>query len=192
MSEPEHAKWDERHRGQPIGEPEPFLVEMIPRIRRGGIVLDVAAGRGRNALAMARAEIRVVAVDFSETAMHALAVAARAEHLVVWPVVANLDSFHLKQESLDAIININFLDRALFAEFSRALRPGGVLIAETFTNEQASLGHPKDPRFLLGHGELKELAAGLEIEQYREGLVSYRDGTRAFRASVVARKKKSS
>ena len=87
-------------------------------------------------------------------------------------------------------MNINFLDRALFPEFSRALRPGGVLIAETFTNEQASLGHPKDPRFLLGHGELRELVAGLDVEHYREGLVSYRDGTRAFRASVMARKGK--
>jgi SAM-dependent methyltransferase len=190
MSESERAKWDDLHRGKPVGTAEPFLVEMISRIPRSGLALDVAAGRGRNALAMARAGIRVVAVDFSETAMHALAVAACAEHLLVWPVVANLDSFHLKQESLDAIININFLDRALFAKFSRALRPGGVLIAETFTNEQASLGHPKDPRFLLGHGELKELAAGLEIEHYREGLVSYPDGTRAFRASVVARKGK--
>jgi SAM-dependent methyltransferase len=164
---------------------------MIPRIPRRGIALDVAAGRGRNALAMARAGIRVVAVDFSETAMHALASAARVEHLMVWPVVANLDSFHLRHESLDAIVNINFLDRMLFPQFSDALRPGGVLIAETFTIEQASIGHPKDPRFLLGHGELKELAAGLEIENYREGLVNYPDGARAFRASIVAMKRKS-
>ncbi len=189
MSESERAKWDDMHRGKPVGAPEPFLVEMIPRIPRG-VGLDVAAGRGRNALAMARAGIRVVAVDFSETAMRALADAARREHLVVWPVVANLDSFHLKRESLDAIVNINFLDRALFPQFSRALRPGGALIAETFTIEQANLGHPKDPRFLLGRGELKELAAGLEIEHYREGLVSYPDGAQAFRASVLARKRK--
>jgi SAM-dependent methyltransferase len=190
MSESERAAWDDVHRGKPVGEPEPFLVEMIPRIPRG-IALDVAAGRGRNSLAMARAGIGVVAVDFSEPAMHVLAVVARNEGLAVWPVVANLDSFHLRDESLDAIVNINFLDRALFPEFSRALRPGGVLIAETFTIDQASLGHPKKPRFLLGHGELKELAAGLEIEHYREGLVSYPDGARAFRASVVARKRKS-
>ena len=190
MNDSERASWDEKHRDRPVGEPEPFLVEMIARIPHGGIALDVAAGRGRNALAMARAGIRVVAVDFSEPAIHALAVEARGEHLVVWPVVANLDSFHLKRESLDAIVNINFLDRALFPEFSRALRPGGVLIAETFTNEQARLGHPKDPRFLLDHSELKELAGSLEIEHYREGLVTYPDGTRAFRASIVARKRK--
>lgn len=189
MSELERAKWNDLHRGKPVGEPEPFLLEMISRMPRRGIALDVAAGRGRNALSMARAGIRVVAVDFSGTAMHALAAAARHENLGVWPVVANLDSFHLKRESLEAIVNINFLDRALFPEFLLALRPGGVLLAETFTIDQASLGHPKDPRFLLGHGELKELVAGLEIEHYREGLVSYRDGTRACRASVMARKR---
>src|SRR5882672_12849004 len=81
MSESERAKWDDLHRGKPVGIAEPFLVEMISRIPRSGIALDVAAGRGRNSLAMARAGIRVVAVDFSETAMHALVDAARAEHL---------------------------------------------------------------------------------------------------------------
>lgn len=171
-------------------EAEPFLVEMLGRVPRG-IALDVAAGRGRNALAMARAGIRVVAVDWSNPAMLALGTAARTERLVVWPVVANLDNLHLKDESLDAIVNINFLDRALFPKFSRALRPGGVLIAETFLIDQAGIGHPSNPRFLLAHGELRELVAGLEIEQYREGLVNYPDGTRAFRASVMARRRKS-
>ncbi len=188
MSESGRAAWNERHRGHPIGEAEPFLVEMMARIPRG-IVLDVAAGRGRNALAMARAGIRVVAVDWSASAMLALREAARTESLAVWPVVANLDNFHLRDESFDAIVNVNFLDRALFPQFSRALRPGGVLLAETFLIDQASIGHPHDPRFLLGHGELGELVAGLEIENYREGLVNYPDGTRAFRASVVARRR---
>jgi tellurite methyltransferase len=171
-------------------EPEPFLAEMIARMPRG-IALDVAAGRGRNALAMARAGIRVVAVDWSADAMLALGAAARSERLAVWPVVANLDSFHLKDETFDAIVNINFLDRAMFPHFSRALRPGGVLIAETFLVDQAGIGHPSNPRFLLAHGELRELVAGLEVEQYREGLVNYPDGARAFRASVVASKRKS-
>ena len=63
MSEAGHADWDERHRGKPAGEAEPFLVEMLARIPRG-VALDVAAGRGRNALALARAGMQVVAVDY--------------------------------------------------------------------------------------------------------------------------------
>ena len=190
MSEALRAQWDDRHRGKAAGEAEPFLAAMLARIPRG-VALDVAAGRGRNALALARAGIRVVAVDFSAEAMRLLAAAARAERLAIWPVVANLDSFHLKDESFDAIVNINFLDRALFPKFVRAIRPGGVLIADTFLVDQATSGHPRDPRFLLGHGELRALAGGLEIEEYREGLVTYPNGERAFRASIAARRKSS-
>jgi tellurite methyltransferase len=169
---------------------EPFLIEMLARLPRG-IALDVAAGRGRNALAMARAGIGVVAVDWSHPAMMALGAIARAERLALWPIVANLDSFHFKDESFDAIVNINFLDRALFPKFSRALKPGGVLVAETFLIDQASIGHPSNPRFLLAHGELRDLVANLEIEEYREGLVNSPHGIQAFRASVVARRRKS-
>jgi tellurite methyltransferase len=190
MSEAGHADWDERHRGKPAGEAEPFLAEMLARIPCG-VVLDVAAGRGRNALALARVGMQVVAVDYSAEAMRLLAAIARADRLPIWPIVANLDSFHLKDESFDAIVNINFLDRTLFSEFARALRPGGVLVADTFLIDQAAIGHPRDPRFLLAHGELRVLADGLVVEEYREGPVTYPNGERTFRASIVARRRKS-
>jgi len=189
MSEAGHTEWDERHRGKPAGDAEPFLVEMLARISRG-VALDAAAGRGRNSLALARSGMQVVAIDFSAEAMRSLAVTARAERLAIWPVVANLDNFHLKDESLDAIVNINFLDRALFLKFERALRPGGILIADTFLIDQAAIGHPRDPRFLLTHGELCTLAGGLEIEEYREGLATYPNGDHAWRASMLARRRK--
>jgi tellurite methyltransferase len=190
MSDAGHAEWDERHRGKPGGEAEPFLLAMLARIPRG-VALDVAAGRGRNSLALARVGMTVVAVDFSAEAMRLLAATARDARVAIWPVVANLDTFHLKDESFDAIVNINFLDRALFPKFERALRPGGLLIADTFLIDQAAIGHPRDPRFLLGHGELSAIAGSLEVEEYREGLVTYPNGERAFRASMVARRRKS-
>lgn len=189
MSEPQRAEWDERHRGKHAGDAEPFLTAMLERIPRG-VVLDVAAGRGRNALALAHSGTRVVAVDYSAEAMRLLAATARDARLAIWPMVSNLDSFHLKDESFDAIVNINFLDRALFPKLERALRPGGVLLADTFLIDQAALGHPRDPRFLLGHGELRALAGGLEVEEYREGPVVYPNGERAFRASMLARRRK--
>ena len=181
---------EQHHRDKAAGEAEPFLVAMLQRLSRG-VVLDVAAGRGRNAIALARAGMQVVAVDYSVEAMRILAATARAASLAIWPVVANLDSFHLKDESFDAIVNINFLDRALFPKFARALRPGGLLIADTFLIDQAALGHPRDPRFLLAHGELRALANGLEVEDYREGPVPCPNGERAYRASIVARRRKS-
>ena len=187
MSDSHRAEWDERHRGKSVGDAEPFLVAMLPKMPRGR-ALDVAAGRGRNALALARNGLRVVAVDYSAEALRLLAATACAEQLAIWPVVANLGSFHLKDESFDAIVNINFLERRLFAEYLRALRPAGVLIAETFLIDQAEIGHPRNPRFLLAHGELRELARGLDVDEYREGLVTDPSGERAYRASIAARK----
>jgi tellurite methyltransferase len=189
MSEHGSAHWDERHRGQRVGDPEPFLREMLTRIPRG-LALDIAAGRGRNALALARAGIRVAAIDYSVEAMRILAATARTAGLSIWPVAANLDNFHLKDESFDAIVNINFLERTLFPEFVRALKPGGVLIAETFLVGQAKIGHPRDPRFLLEHGELRALARGLQVEEYREGLTTYPNGETAWRGSILARRLK--
>ncbi len=182
------AAWDERHRGKPAGAPEPFLVEMLPLIPRG-IALDVAAGRGRNSLALARAGIDVVAVDSSREAVAALKSAAQAERLPICAVLADLREFPLRESAFDAIVNINFLDRALFPAFARALKPGGVLLADTYLVDQAELGHPTNPDYLLRHYELRELLAGLELLRYREGLTVYADGSRAWRASALARRR---
>jgi SAM-dependent methyltransferase len=185
----ERSKWNEKHRGKPVPvDPEPFVVEMLPLVPRGGVVLDVAAGRGRNAVALARAGMRVIAADFSEIAIGALAEYARAERLAIWPTVADFDNFALRDSSLDAIVNVNFLDRALFPDFARALKPGGILLAETFLIDQAETGHPRDPRFMLKHYELRELLADFELLRYREGLVAYPDDSHAWRASAVARR----
>jgi tellurite methyltransferase len=179
--------WDNQHRGRPVGAPEPFLAEMIDRLPRG-LALDVASGRGRNALALARAGIRVVAVDYSLAGIRTLAEGARIEKLAVWPVVANLDDFHFRPNSFDAIVKVNYLDRSMFPKMIRALRPGGVLLADTYLIDQAVTGHPSDPAVMLQHGELRALVARLRVELYREGLVTFSDGTQAHRASVVARR----
>jgi tellurite methyltransferase len=184
----EREKWDGKHRGKPPGKPEPLVLEMLPLLARGGLALDVAAGPGRNAVALARAGMRVIAMDFSAVAMLGLAGFARAENLTIWPVVADFDKFALRADSFDAIVDVNFLDRALFPEFARALKPGGILLAETFLIDQAESGHPNDPRFLLKHYELRELLGDLELLRYREGLTVYSDGSRAWRAAAAARR----
>jgi SAM-dependent methyltransferase len=161
---------------------------MIPMLPREGLALDIAAGRGRNAIALARNGMRVVAADFSFEAMRILSDVARTDRLPIWPVVADLDKFAFREQSFEAIVNVNFLDRGLFPDFVRALKPGGILLVDTFLIDQAEIGHPRDPHFLLRHYELRELIAPLEVLRYREGLVSYPDGSRAWRAGAVARR----
>jgi SAM-dependent methyltransferase len=161
---------------------------MLPLMPRG-LALDVAAGRGRNSMALARAGFRVVALDQSEAGLRTLAAASQAERLPICPVAADIMSFSIGVERYDAIVNVNFLERELFPLFKRGLKIGGVLLVDTFLIDQAELGHPRNPRFLLQHNELRGLLSGLELLRYREGIVEYEGGTKAWRASALAERR---
>jgi tellurite methyltransferase len=182
--------WDDRHRGRDAGgEPEPFVKEMLPRLAHGGLAIDIAAGRGRHSVILADHGLRVVAIDYSQEAIAALAKLVERPCGAIWPALADLDTFPIKSESADLIVNVNYLERGLFPKFTQALKPGGMLLADTFLIDQAALGHPRNPRFMLDHYELRGLLEGLELLCYREGLVLYPDQTKAWRASALARRK---
>jgi hypothetical protein len=98
----------------------------------------------------------------------------------------DLDCPGVRSGSADAVVVVNFLDRWLFAEVGRWLRPGGTLVWDTFLIDQREIGHPRNPAFLLERGELgKRLAREFRILAAREGAVEDASG-RAFRSGVVA------
>jgi tellurite methyltransferase len=180
--------WEERHAGAGIGEAEPSVVEFQPLIPRGR-ALDIAAGTGRNSIVLARSGIQVVAVDWSENALDSLARIAHRDHLAITPVIADLEqSLPFQPESFDLVLNITFLERGLFPSLKKVLRIGGMLLFDTFLIDQAALGHPRNPRFLLGHYELCGLLSDMELIRYREGIVDYGGAKRAWRATGLARR----
>lgn len=184
-------KWEERHREAKPGDAEPSVMEVLPLLPRG-TALDVAAGTGRNAIALARAGCRVVAADFSLVGMNMLGAIARRENLTISPVVADLeDSFPFHPNSFDVVLNVSYLDRALVSVLKGALRPRGMLLFDTFLideADEAGHGHLRNHRFTLEHYELRALLADLELVRYREGLVVYPNGKRAWRATALARR----
>src|SRR5262249_6192406 len=84
------------------------------------------------------------------------------------------------------IVNTLYLDRRLVGALARALRPGGLLLFETFTVDQLATGHPRNPSFVLAPGELPRLVGGLRVVAYREGPIE-RDGRLVHLASLAAR-----
>jgi len=124
MSLDDAQRWNERHRGKAPGAPEPFLVEMLSLVPHRGLALDVAAGRGRNTLLLARAGFTVVAVDVARAGLEILAATARMEKLAVWPAVMDFDNFGLCPESFDVIVNVNFSLARAFQPVSRAAQTG--------------------------------------------------------------------
>jgi SAM-dependent methyltransferase len=179
--------WEERYRAAAPGDAEPTVVEFMPLLPRGR-ALDVAAGNGRNSLALARAGIHVVAADLSGNAMNSLAKIARNEQLAIETLIADLEeSLPFRPESFDIVLNVSFLGRGLVPSLKKVLRAGGLLLFDTFLIDQAAAGHPRNPRYLLGHYELYDMLSDMELIRYREGIVDY-GGKSAWRAAALARR----
>ena len=82
---------------------------------------------------------------------------------------ANGKAYQYVDHSFDVIVVVHYLYRPLFPALRAALRPGGLLVYETFTRAQAQRGKPTNPAFLLEPGELRELVAPLDVLAQREG-----------------------
>lgn len=152
-----------------------WLVENADLLPRQGKALDVACGGGRHALLLAAAGLEVLAVDQNDDSIHALRNVARRLDLPIVAETVDLEGDRkateraLDTEAYALIVCVHYLHRPLFPALIQALAPGGVLLYETFTVDQKKHGKPSNPDFLLEHGELETLVAGLEILKQRDG-----------------------
>jgi len=186
--------WDERYRTEeavPERGPADFLVEHRHLLPPAGRALDVAMGTGRNTLYLASLGYEVTGIDVSGVAVERCRAEAERRGLCVEAAQADLESYRPpREEAYDVVIDFYYLQRDLAPALAGALRPGGVLVFESFTTEQRRFGWgPRQEEFLLRPGELRRLFAGLEELVYREGLVESQSGrgTKAV-AGLVARK----
>jgi 2-polyprenyl-3-methyl-5-hydroxy-6-metoxy-1,4-benzoquinol methylase len=167
-------------------QPSSWVIDHYTLLPRGGRILDVACGRGRHALWLARAGFQVHAIDRDRDALASVRQAAVADGLDISVEAVDLETDpppDLGDARYDAIVVVHYLHRALFPSLKRALKPGGVLLYETFTIAQAARGKPTNPAFLLQPGELAALVAPLHVRAAREGEFDGR-----FVASIVAQR----
>ncbi len=150
-----------------------------------GTALDVACGSGCHAVWLATQGFRVLAVDRRADAIAALAAHPLTSAGLIDVQVQDLETGRpvITPNAFDVVVVTHYLHRPLFPQLVAALRPGGVLVYETFTVAQAARGKPTNPDFLLRPGELVTLVQPLEVLAEREGEF---DGRMV--ASVVARR----
>jgi tellurite methyltransferase len=172
------------------GTPAAWLVEHRSLLLGSGArrALDVACGDGRNAGYLAGLGFEVDAVDVSDVAIEALRAAAIDRGLNVHPRRMDLERERLPAVGYDVIVQINYLQRDLFASLAQSLKPGGLLLVETFTRADAEeLGNTVDPRFLLERRELLSAFPDLEVLDHAEAMTE-RSGRRRGVAGLVARR----
>jgi SAM-dependent methyltransferase len=183
--------WDERYRqGQTMpDEPADLLVENLSLLPKGGKALDVAMGSGRNALYLASRGFQVTGIDLSAVAVEKCRQKAERLGLPVEALVADLEHYPLPTEEYDLIVNFYYFQRNLTPQIVAALKPGGVLVFESFTIDQLQYGWgPKTADHLLHPGELQQMFAELETLLYHEGIVQGDRGPKAI-ASLIGRKR---
>lgn len=153
--------------------PSPFIVEWTERIARergkNQRALDVAMGRGRHAVRLARAGFRTFGVDVRLDAVREAIAAGEREGVRVHGWCADLTQHPLPRGRFDLVVVSRFLQRDLFPDLRSAVAPGGVMIYETFTTRQRALGRPPtSPDHLLEPGELRRRFDGFDVVCYEE------------------------
>lgn len=96
-------------------------------------MLDVAAGRGRNARWLAQQGFQVVAVDRDAKA---LSVMRGIDGITLQVKDLEGDNWPYEDEQFDAIVVFRYLYRPLFPKFVSSLAPEGILVYETFMQGQ--------------------------------------------------------
>ena len=128
-----------------------MLTKYAPRI---GQSIDLACGSGRHTQLLRGHGLSVLAVDHNpERAVLADWDGVQFQCLdlehEIWPLT---DVF------ADVVLVSNYLYRPRLAEVFALVRPGGILIYETFGVGNEAYGRPARPEFLLADGELAEVA----------------------------------
>jgi tellurite methyltransferase len=161
------ARWNARYLAQAAGPagPQPWLVAHESLLPPTGLAFDLAMGLGGSAGWLAERGWRAAGADISEVAVR------RAK--VRWPAllafVADLEHLVLPVYAFDLLLDFYYLDRALWPRFRRALRPGGLLMLETFVSLPGTADPGINPAYLLQPGELRAAFGDWEVLDYREG-----------------------
>jgi len=146
--------------------PSPWVVRWSHLVPAGGAVLDLACGRGRHLRWFAGRGHPVTGVDRDGEALATVAEVAET-------IVADVEDgpWPLAGRQFAAVVVTNYLWRPLFARILASVAPGGVLLHETFTHGNETVGKPSRPDFLLAPGELLRAYGELRTVAYEDGFL---------------------
>ena len=129
----------------------------------GCSVLDLACGHGRHMRHFAALGHPVTGVDRNAEAIAAVSPLGEA-------LCADIENgpWPLQGRTFGGVVVTNYLWRPLWSHILASLDPNGVLIYETFSNGNETVGKPSRPDFLLQQGELLNVCKNLRIVAFQE------------------------
>jgi SAM-dependent methyltransferase len=133
-------------------------------------VLDLACGHGRHMRHFAALGHSVTGVDRNPDAIAAVSPLGDA-------ICADIENgpWPLQGCTFGGVVVTNYLWRPLWPNILASLAPNGVLIYETFSNGNETVGKPSRPDFLLQQGELLNVCKDLRIVAFQEVFIAEPD-----------------
>lgn len=171
-------------RNEAPAEASRWVARWLAATDPGALVLDFACGAGRHARHAALRGATVIAADRDIRGVAAIGASSVLPGRIL-PVALDLEAhpWPFAPGSFDAVIVANYLFRPRLALLCALLRPGGMLICETFAHGNARYGRPSNPDYLLRPGELLDVARGAGL-----GVIAFEDGFAAApRAARIQR-----
>ena len=167
---PDIQRWNDRYESSdrdsevfvdPVGEPE--LVDNLRYLNGQGLAIEIACGKGVNALYLASLGYQVVACDGAQSGLAICQRSARRLGFPVYPMVCDVDAIVLPQETFGFVSVIRYMHRSLFDKIISALVPGGLVFYKTFNTGMLVHKPGFNPDYLVKVGELDQVFSGLEI-----------------------------
>jgi len=163
-------KWNEAYQDADVASarPAPVLLENQHLLPKEGNALDLACGRVGNAIFLARHGFEVDAVDISPVVLSSVEQYVTDQALSVSCICRDIENKGLMEKQYDVIVVSYFLNRKLFPQIIKALKPNGLLFYETWSQQKVDDSGPKNPDFRLKPTELLNLTSALRPLFYRE------------------------
>jgi SAM-dependent methyltransferase len=145
----EHERWQGRYgiADYLFGKaPNYFLASRKPLLPKSGRALAVADGESRNGVWLAEQGLDVTAIDFSEAAQAKAAALAKERGVTIKLIHADVHAWNYPQDAFDVVVEIftQFSTPAerprKWAGMRKALKPGGMLILQGYTEKQLQYG----------------------------------------------------
>ena len=162
-------------------KPIPFLVDNVHLLPKGK-VLDIAMGEGRNGVYLATQGFEVLGLDISEKGLEKAHNLAKKNKVTIETKVVDLESFTLEPNSYDVILCTYYMQKDLFKQFQSALKPGGMIVVETYNVDYLKYVQ-FSRKWALDTNEMLDIFKGLRVIRYQD----YDDGKEAY-SSIIAQK----
>jgi len=178
--------WNERFsQAEPVygEEPNAYVKAQAVRLKPGMKVLVPGDGYGRNGIWLAKQGLQVHTVDLSPVGVERARKAAQAAGVALKAEVADLAKWSWPVAEYDVVVSIFFhmpsdARAEIHPAMLRALKPGGLVILQSFTPEQLryTSGGPKQADMLCTAELLRQDFAGAEILELEEKVVKLTEG----------------